>query len=162
MSAPIRLTRAAVALAKQWEALAPNQRERCQREIELAAAAPDRHEPDAAVISLRTTDAARLTVCHDLLARAALDLGIKAEGSSKITRALEDVADARDALWQITSGFPKLAIGSRAIKDALGVVYLDQLAMSAFNSAMVNWQHSRAKHRRDTMRKQPDDEADDA
>ena len=35
--------------------------------------------------SLMPGDAARLASCHELLARACFDIGIKAEGSSKLT-----------------------------------------------------------------------------
>jgi hypothetical protein len=84
--------------------------------------------------------------CHELLARACFDLGIKAEGSSKLTRALEDVAQARDTLWEIIQRYPRHAFNSPAVKTALRVAYLDQLVFSACNGAAANWAHWRKRN----------------
>ena len=108
---------------------------------------------------LTAVDARRLVSCHELLARACFDLGIKAEGSSKLTRALEDVAQARDTLWEITQSYPRHAFNSPAVKTVLRVEYLDQLVFRACNGAAANWAHWRKKERK--LQHEGEDAGDD-
>jgi hypothetical protein len=120
-------------------------------------------QPGEIVASLSYEDSLRIASAHELLARACFDIGIKAEGSAKLTRALEDVAQARDALWQITLKFPRFPIASDSVLHALHVDHLDGLCFSAARGAAANWarwrEQERSRHQDDRARS--DDRDDD-
>jgi hypothetical protein len=115
------------------------------------------------VAALTFEDALRIASAHELLARACFDIGIKAEGSAKLTRALEDVAQARDALWQVTLKLPRFPIASDSVLHALHVDHLDGLCFSAAGGAASNWVHWREQERsrRQDDRTRSDDRDDD-
>ncbi len=84
----------------------------------------------------------RLASCYALLARAAIDLAVKAKGSAKLMRALEDVVAARDAIADVALPMEHVAGESLDHMDVRRVV------LEALSAGRVNWDHWRERERR--------------
>lgn len=61
--------------------------------------------------------ATRLLACWGLLARAAVDIGVRCEGSTKLQRALEDVVQVRDTLGAFAGALADLRIDESQVVD---------------------------------------------
>lgn len=85
----------------------------------------------------------RLTSCYALLARAAFDIGIKAEGSAKLSRALQDVCAARDALAELAD--PLVCTGA---DEPLEFMDIRRMVFEARGAAATNWDFWRERERR--------------
>jgi hypothetical protein len=84
----------------------------------------------------------RLAACYVLLSRAAFDIGIKAEGSAKLSRALEDVAQARDTLGDILLKAAEVDLSRAKALDAAGV---RQLVFKNIRDYGREWEYWRTK-----------------
>lgn len=96
-------------------------------------------------------DATRIAACYGLLARAAFEIGIKAEGSAKLSRALEDVAAARDALGEIAGRIATIAIvepSAAKSKASLDALTIQSLVFAAEKAAKGSWDYWRKREQR--------------
>ncbi len=90
---------------------------------------------------------ARLAAVHGLLVHAAIDIGVKAAafsaasgGSSKLLRAFEDVASARDALREIIDEVYRPMKLSEANKAAsLPYIAVRTMALQAASNGSRDW-----------------------
>jgi len=85
----------------------------------------------------------RLASCYALLVRASVELGIKAEGSAKLSRALQDVCTVRDALCELAD--PLVSSGP---DEPLDFVEIRRLVFETQHAARTNWDYWRTREHR--------------
>lgn len=95
--------------------------------------------------------AVRIAACYGLLARAAIEIGIRAEGSAKLSRALEDISQARDTLAELARGCVETPESSVAL-DAASIRALVFSAVRNSESSWEYWREREQHRRRDSAR----------
>jgi hypothetical protein len=87
---------------------------------------------------------AQMIACYGLAARALIDLGIKAEESSKLARTFEDVARLRDSLAEITGRLASMAPDECKDGIAFSAKEIKHRVFSELMAAAGSWDYWRS------------------